>query len=245
MDDLNNLMNVVHNIKTGGTVRGNVKASWQLLEFKGDQIDFEEFSKIHNAFPRLFEPAFRLQQLMIVHTTGELWWNTKKREVQDLKEEADLKIAKNKAKKEAKRKEKKNRVIRRNMGLLKYYFCACYRDFYDPASAHIAHLTAEEKLEREKQIAIMKRQAELKLKNPETADWLKYQKKVAADLEIIEEQTEEKGPDDKAGSHGDSVEKQQNTYLDQKIGITSRPREERAIMRAERKKERKRLEQRL
>lgn len=249
-------MNVVHNIKTGGTVKGNVKASWMLLEFKADQLDFEEFSRIHNAFPRLFEPAFRLQQLMMIHTMGEMWWTLKKREVQDLKEEADHRIAKVKARKEAKKREKKNRVIRRNMGVIKYYFCFCYRDFYDPANSHIAHLTAEEKLEREKQLKIMKRQAELKLKNPETADWVKYQKKIAGDLETVEDRQvetmtaaqqaklttspqvlglvplESKQPDV-------TDEDRQRKYLENKLASTTRPREDRAFSRAERKLQRK------
>jgi Ca2+-binding EF-hand superfamily protein len=259
IDDLNNLMNVVHNIKTGATVKGNVKASWMMLEFKADQLDFNEFSQIHNAFPRLFEPAFRLQQLMMIHTMGEMWWTLKKREVQDLKEEADFRIAKTKARKEARKREKKNRVIRRNMGVMKYYFCFCYRDYYDPANSHVAHLSAEEKLEREKQLKIMKRQAELKLKNPETADWLKYQKKIVSDMQQVENrQVETQTSIQQAKLPGSaavtatlalvpleekqlpmSAEEQQRSYLEQKLATTTRPREDRAFNRAERKMQRK------
>jgi hypothetical protein len=183
----------------------------------------------------------------------------KKREVQDLKEEADFRIAKTKARKEARKREKKNRVIRRNMGVMKYYFCFCYRDYYDPANSHVAHLSAEEKLEREKQLKIMKRQAELKLKNPETADWLKYQKKIVSDMQQVENrQVETQTSIQQAKLPGSaavtatlalvpleekqlpmSAEEQQRSYLEQKLATTTRPREDRAFNRAERKMQRK------
>ena len=34
-DDLNQLINSVHNIKNGEKVKGNVKESWGLITFKG------------------------------------------------------------------------------------------------------------------------------------------------------------------------------------------------------------------
>eukprot|EP01039_Chlorochromonas_danica_P010615 gene10615-11763_t len=192
IDDLNNLVNVVHNVRTGSTVKGAVKGSWMRLTFQDDQINFEDFVKIHTAFPRLFEPAFRLQQLMMIHTMGEVWWTLKKRSLQDMKEENLRKIQRIEAKKEKKKQDKKNRKIQRNMGLIKYYLCPCYRADYDPSRTAYDKLSQAEKEEWDRQVALKKREAELKLKNPETVDWMKFQKR----LEKIEEEGVEK--DEKA-----------------------------------------------
>jgi hypothetical protein len=66
VDDINNLMNMLHNIQKGKVVGGTTKKSWLKLEFKADSLDFSELSRIHDAFPRLFEPAFSLQQNLMV-----------------------------------------------------------------------------------------------------------------------------------------------------------------------------------
>lgn len=186
-------MNVVHNIKTGAAVKGTVKSSWMKLTFKAEQIDFEEFVKIHTAFPRIFEPAFRLQQQMMIHTLGEVWWTFKKRASQDMREEVIAKAARIEAKKERKKTAKKNRKIQRNMGLVKYFLCPCYRADYDPSRTAYDKLSQAEKEEWDKQVALARRQAELKLKNPETASWLKFEKKMTKVIpEEKEEQEEEK-----------------------------------------------------
>jgi colicin import membrane protein len=254
-------MNVVHNVKSGGTVKGNAKGSWMQLEFAGEEISFEQFVQINVDYPRIFEPAFRLQQLMMIYTMGEVWWTLKKRELLDMKEDADAKIAKAKEKKEAKKQAKKDRAIRRNMGVIKYYFCPCYRDFYDPAKSQHAHLTAEEKKQREMELALKKRQAELRLKNPETADWLKFQKKLEEEQAAYEAATKaakEQAAANRAIALGkkpgtideEEEEKEEEeqpkkkvvNFLEEKLQTTARPREERAMNRADRKKQRKYLE---
>ncbi len=287
MDDLNRLMNVVHNIRIGKTVTGTVKASWMKLTFEEDQIDFKQFSKIHTNFPRLFEPAFRLQQQMMVKTMGELWWTLKKRGIQNAKDDEALKIKKLAEKKEKRKQQKKNKKIQRNMGLLKYYLCPCLRKYYDPASSEMDKLTAEQKLEREQQLKLARRLAELKIKNPETADWLKYQKKVQDELGIIEEDREfeikgktemkinegkdqhekkerrssrdslgnkdemalvkvdvssRRGSDqsDMFADDDDDTVQNKLSYMDVKYISSTRPREERALSRAERRNDRKR-----
>lgn len=287
MDDLNRLMNVVHNIRIGKTVSGTVKASWMKLTFDEDQIDFKQFTKIHTNFPRLFEPAFRLQQQMMVKTMGELWWTLKKRAIQNAKDEEALKVKKLAEKKEKRKQQKKNKKIQRNMGLLRYYMCPCLRKYYDPASSELDKLTAEQKLEREQQLKLARRLAELKIKNPETADWLKYQKKVQDELGVIEEEREfeikgktemkinegkEQPPNkkerrDSSASNSSDMQsalvprsvdsrrssqqsdifaddddnsvQQKLSYMEVKHISTSRPREDRAISRAERRNNRK------
>jgi hypothetical protein len=223
VDDLNSLVNVVHNIKGGATVRGNVKLSWMKLTFAGTEIDFNEFSKISNAFPRLFEPAFRLQQQMIFCIQGETWWTNKKRTNQNLKDEADHKIKQVEKKKEKRKQTKKNRKVLRAMGLLKYYMCPCLRKYYDPSLTDYDQMTEEEKLERDKQLALVRRQAELRIKNPETAQWIKYQRKVDGQVALV-----------KDAEGGDAV----LSYVADKIHATERPREMRADSRADRRKQR-------
>lgn len=283
VDDLNRLMNVVHNIRIGKTVTGTVKSSWMKLTFDEDQIDFKQFTKIHVNFPRLFEPAFRLQQQMMVKTMGELWWTLKKRSIQNAKDEEALKVKKLAEKKEKRKQQKKSKKIQRNMGLLKYYMCPCLRKYYDPASSELDKLTAEQKLEREQQLKLARRLAELKIKNPETADWLKYQKKIQDELGVIEEEREFeiKGKTEMKINEGKEPEKKERRdssaslqssalvprgvadsrrnsqqsdifseddddsvqqklpYMEVKYVSTTRPREDRAMSRAERRQERK------
>ncbi len=60
VDELKDLMNVVHDVKYPNTVQGNTKASWHLLEFRQDmKVDFKDFILINKKFPRIFHPAFR------------------------------------------------------------------------------------------------------------------------------------------------------------------------------------------
>lgn len=196
---------MVHNVPKGATIQGTVKASWMQLQFESDKIDYELLCKIHNEHPRLFEPAFRLQQLMMINTLGEVWWTLKKRGLQDKKEIEISKIEKIKAKKEKRKQKKKNRKIQRNMGLLKYYCCPCFRKYYDPSLSEYDKLSEEEKKERDRQLAIQRRENELKIKNPETAYWLKYQKKVEEELKELTEIPE--GEEDEEGGEGEEQEK--------------------------------------
>lgn len=269
VDDLNNLVNAVHNIKGGETVTGAVKASWMRLTFAGTEFEFEEFRRIHNSFPRLFEPAFRLQQNMMAGFMGEWWWNSKKTNLADIKELADAKIKAAERKKEKKKQRKKNRKTQRAMGSLRYYLCPCMRKYYDPSLSAYDKLSEEEKAKRDEEIAVARRQAELRVKNPETAAWMKYQQKVARENQVysLEEEPEDDGlsPEERAVHTATAAanaavapapahvkpETQYiqpsialtkkvvvNSYLDDKIKVTTAERMVRADTRAERKKRR-------
>eukprot|EP01006_Ploeotia_vitrea_P036585 TRINITY_DN66035_c3_g2_i2.p1 TRINITY_DN66035_c3_g2~~TRINITY_DN66035_c3_g2_i2.p1 ORF type:complete len:119 (+),score=5.14 TRINITY_DN66035_c3_g2_i2:433-789(+) len=76
------------------------------------------------------------------------------------------------------------------MGIIKYYMCPCYRKLYDTDNI-FDYLTEDEKAERAKRIALARRLADLKAKNPETAAWKKFDAKVNPEkggtTEIIEE----------------------------------------------------------
>lgn len=122
---------------------------------------------------------------------GEVWWTFKKRHLQDVKEEALAKEARALAKREKKKQAKKNKKIQRNMGLVKYYLCPCYRGDYDPSRTAYDKLSQKEKEEWDKQAALARREADLKLKTPETAIWLKYEQKLARLAEGGEDENEE------------------------------------------------------
>ena len=244
---------MVHNVQKGKTVIGTVKASWLKLQFKGEQLEFKELQRIHDSFPRLFQPAFLLQQNMMIHTLGEIWWTRKKRSLQDVKDLNKEKLEQMKARKEARKQRKKNRKIQRNMGLIRYYLCPCLRKYYDPSLSEYDKLSEEQRKEMDRQLAIQRRQNELKIKNPETVAWLKYQEKVEQDLKLLEGETnaeviEEGGsPVPKEANEvalvSTNVEEGVKTtpaksYLQEKISATARSREERALMRSERKKQR-------
>lgn len=214
-EDLNALINALHNVKSPDTVAGNAKISWGKLEFATENITYEEFARVHDTFPRMFEPAFRLQQQMTIKFMGELFWINRKRTLQDQRDEADAKIRKINEQKLRRARNKTERKIQRNMGLIKYFCCPCLRRFYDPTKNNGQELTEEQKAEKEREIARMRREQALKLKNPETAQWQKFQTKIKSQPVTA------------------------TKYLQQKHNLTERPREERALSRAERRKERK------
>jgi len=77
-------------------------------------------------------------------------------------------------------------------------------------------MSAEEKVEADRKMKIARRQAELKMKNPETPYWKKYEEKIAQELaelerkpEKIEEETENK----------DEVEEEKQANEEKKVGL--------------------------
>lgn len=191
VDDAKALMNILHNVKHPETVSGIVKQEWQHLQFSNDgRIDWMEFLKIHNNSPNIFKPAFRLQQIMQLHFLGEHFWELKKRKLFDDREAAAAAARRKKELKLAKKKNQKERKLKKKMGVFKYYLCPCYHRYYDVDNI-IDYLTDDEKAERQKKIELARRQNDLKAKNPETAIWRKFEKKINPELggniEIVEE----------------------------------------------------------
>ena len=177
-NDIEAIIGVVHEINKskGDQFRGNIKQSWNKMERDIEKLSFEDLSSVQERFPMVFAPAFLLHQRMMAAFMGETWWNLKKRSIQNNKEAADAIIAAKKKKKEDKILRKKNVKIMRNMGVFKYYVCFCFRSYYDPTRSEFWQ-NEEQRAERERQLALMKRELELKIKNPETAAWETYQKK--------------------------------------------------------------------
>lgn len=69
---------IVHNIIPPSKVKGNARESWNRIEFDGDdRVEFKELHDIHRKFPRVFEPAFMLQNNMMTSILGLGWWASK------------------------------------------------------------------------------------------------------------------------------------------------------------------------
>ena len=66
--ELKNAMNLLHGIEAPETVEGTVKKAWNNLEFASDnKVDFKEFELLSKKFPAIFEPAFKLQNFMMMN----------------------------------------------------------------------------------------------------------------------------------------------------------------------------------
>ena len=183
--ELKRAMNTLHEIEAPDTVEGSVKNAWKHLEFADDgKIDFKEFKHMSLQFPAILEPAFKVQNYMIMNLLGQTWWDKKKRKVQEEKDEAERLWKKEQAKKLAKQKRKETRHIRKKMGLIRFYCCPCLRYLYDDTKER---LTDEERAERERLIALARRKAELEAKNPNTTVAKKFEKKANADKNLVPE----------------------------------------------------------
>jgi hypothetical protein len=208
-EELKTLMNALHKVAPGETVKGNVKVAWQRLPFSeyDDRIEYEDFSFYNRMFPGLFEPAQQLQIRMTSFIIGEGWWNNKKRKLQDIKDEIKRKNKLLKEKDERKVERARNRKVKKKMGIILYLCCPCLRGRYDDRaneSAYEAALDARRK--RKEEILRQRRLEELKIKNPVTDDWLRFEKKVepekGGDVEFLpvkEDRTERKRKDRGAG----------------------------------------------
>ena len=215
IDDVNQLMNALYDVKTGeDTVKGTVKESWMKLDFSSDKIEYPELVEINKKFPRMFAPAFRLQQQLMFTYMGEYWWTNKARANQNIKNKAYAAAKAKEEKKEKKKEAKKNRKIKKNMGLIRYFCCPWNRKQYDPTRNAYDDLTDEEKEKKNQAFRLAKRKAELAVKNPETTYWTKYK---------------EKTDETKGGS---------TSYLDSRTERASRTREERSDMRGDRRSKR-------
>jgi hypothetical protein len=96
--------------------------------------------------------------------------------IREKKEAADRIIAMEKKKKDDAKKQEHQRKIKKNMGLIRYFLCPCWRHHFDPALKHA--MTEEERRAHEEAIAQAKREAELRAKNPITSTWAKMEKKM-------------------------------------------------------------------
>lgn len=216
-EQLKMLMNSLHGIKAGETVKGDLKKAWYNLEIAEDnRIEFEEFDRFERQFPQMFRPAFELQIKMIAAFNGEAWWEKKKRKLQEIKDAKRAKKQRKEDKKQKRREATRANKIMRQMGIVRYYLCPCFRIFYAPPVEELENeeLTREQlKKKRQDEIKAAKRKADADAKNQETVEWKNFKKKtdptVGGNIEIIEKAVMKTGRrrDDRVVARRDRKEK--------------------------------------
>lgn len=177
--ELKLLMNILHKVPDGETVKGNIKISWQNMDFAEDErIDWDEIVRFHKEFPRLFQPAFNLNINMRRYVMGERYWERKKDQIRKFKEEQKKNDIRTKNTKEMRAMRAAQKKLRRRMGLCRYYCCPFLRPFFDGSFAPPpTQQELDARAKRAAEIAAAKRAAELALKNPNTDAWEKYKEK--------------------------------------------------------------------
>lgn len=117
------------------------------LHDRGDgRFKLEDIIEMHNGCPAIFYPAFRIQVSIMRRCFGETWWDWKKNQLADTKEDRRSNAA-NKLKKEQEEKLKAKEVenddvVKKRMGI-KYYIFPCFRKRERERVARIAAITAE------------------------------------------------------------------------------------------------------
>jgi hypothetical protein len=69
---------IVHNVAPPESLTGNARMSIQHMDFPdNDKVDFETLLSMYRMYPKLFQPAFALQDALMVHFLGLNWWTMK------------------------------------------------------------------------------------------------------------------------------------------------------------------------
>jgi len=117
---------------------GNIGIAFRSIEFGPDgKVEFDELCKIHQAFPFMLYPCFRLQSSMMINVMGQAWWQKKKSELA-FEREADSRYlaAARKRRLKEKRKERKKMIVSQ-IGQFNYYFNMSKRDKMEQAYPEI------------------------------------------------------------------------------------------------------------
>jgi len=110
----------VRTLHTNG-VQGNIMQALKAVDFNGDgKFDFGEFSALHEKFPTVLYPAFRLQTSMCENIMGGKWWSMKKAELAFIKESQIAKLEKARLKEEKKLFMERNALVRAEIGVMAY-----------------------------------------------------------------------------------------------------------------------------
>ena len=116
-DELELFVRTLHD----GGVQGNIMHALKSVDFNGDgKFDFGEFSALHEKFPTVLYPAFRLQTEMMANVMGSSWWNSKKAELAFIKESEIKKLDDMRRKEEKKLIQERNNMIRTEIGVIDY-----------------------------------------------------------------------------------------------------------------------------
>jgi len=140
-------------------VNTNVKIGLDWLE-KFDQgegmVSFPQLYAMQRKYPMVFDPLYQLQVNIINNTLGEVWWESHKASLSDIKEKIkadELKALLEQEKAEARANELvSDEMILNRMGYLRYYLMPWQREFEKQRILKIAALEQELDAMKEKRM---------------------------------------------------------------------------------------------
>lgn len=166
-DELTALIDLLHE----NDLSVNNKQALMKFDTNGDgKIDFQEFTDMDIAFPKLLYPAYRLQESMMEKTLGEKWWKLRQETLMDGRNKEAAKLASKQDAEAARKTKLRNMEIKRRMGPVNYYLCFWKREEERQKlikkEEKRKRLKAEQAAEKEKkkQELIKKREEKLKKK---------------------------------------------------------------------------------
>jgi Ca2+-binding EF-hand superfamily protein len=182
-DELTALIDLLHE----NDLSVNNKQALMKFDTNGDgKIDFQEFTDMDIAFPKLLYPAYRLQESMMEKTLGEKWWKLRQETLMEGRNKEAAKVASKTGAEAARKTKLRNMEIKRRMGPVNYYLCFWNREAERQKllkkEAKRKALKAEQAAEKEKkkQELIKKREEKLKKKKQKKK---KKEKKVSTSSE--------------------------------------------------------------
>jgi Ca2+-binding EF-hand superfamily protein len=182
-DELTALIDLLHE----NDLSVNNKQALMKFDTNGDgKIDFQEFTDMDIAFPKLLYPAYRLQESMMEKTLGEKWWKLRQETLMEGRNKEAAKVASKTGAEAARKTKLRNMEIKRRMGPVNYYLCFWKREAERQKllkkEAKRKALKAEQAAEKEKkkQELIKKREEKLKKKKQKKK---KKEKKVSTSSE--------------------------------------------------------------
>ena len=120
-----------------------------------------------------------LQVRMINTFCGQDWWDRKKQKLQDARDEIKRKEKDAKLTDEKRQERARMKKVKKKMGVIRYFCCPCFRYKYRDLEGEKAYQTAlDEKARRKAQILKERREYDLRMKNPITDAWVKFEKKI-------------------------------------------------------------------
>ena len=130
----------------------NIISTVEQLDVDGDgKLTWAEFRGLHETFPQVLFPCFRLQISMMTACLGMKWWEAKKSYLLMLRIAEKEKNERLKRKQLAMLEKQRQAAIRRDMGFAYYYSRPQHRKFYDskypPTSADQLVQMSDEALE--------------------------------------------------------------------------------------------------
>jgi len=205
-DELDTMLDLLHNVHENSNsnsldenkMKGDLKLSRRKIEEEIDrmaiagELEFMEMKRFLDKYPRLFYPAFRIQNKLMFTYFGFRWWEIKKQKLQVLKAKQarkdDIVLQTNILVERI-----RQRRIRQEMGVLPYYLFPWKRknlhDKFPKRMMKIEELDIPNQQELNVLRTKMKEAERITINIPDTQEWKGYiesKKKEKSDLKGID-----------------------------------------------------------